>query len=173
MKNLLKISALALALVATANVAGAQASISGTAGTTLNASAAVGASIDVSSSPLDFGTIYRNQAAKTILATDANPGFFLITGTGGTQVTATAVLPTDLHSFLAGADLPITFYLGQATGSGVCTAAFVNAGQILLSGAAGATGTGKLCIGGQVAPTTTQAIAADYTAAVTFTIDFP
>src|SRR4051812_15537580 len=102
MKNLLKISALAIALVSVSNVAGAQTIKTAD----VTASANVLTDISVTGYNFTFGNVYRNTPA-TILATSAAAGRFEIVGPATSSVSIALNGDTDLAS---GTDLlPVTW----------------------------------------------------------------
>ena len=168
MKNFIGITT--LAFIGLTHVAGAQASLN----STLNATAAVGASLTLTGTSFDFGTVYRNQGPKTIAATAANAGFFAIGGTGASTVTATLAVPPSLTSGSTTATMPIAFTFASIAGnSGSCTTAFASGGSITLDGTATTQGNAKLCVGGTVTPALGQTIATDYLGVVSVTVAFP
>lgn len=171
MKNLLKVSVLAIAMMGAANVAGAQASLNAT----LNASASVGSDISVTGNDFTFGSIYRNNGAVTVSALSANAGYFVINGTGASVVTATLSGPADLASASTSGLLPVSWTYGKlSAASGVCTAAFTSGGTVTLNDVAANPGAAKICVGGTVTPVaSTTPIATDYTGTVTITVAFP
>ena len=181
MKNLVKYTALAAAILGMASVTGAQAPVytQNTKTTTLNATANVGADISVVGTSFTFGSVYRNNGPYTLAPTAATAGYFTITGTSGSAVTAPLSGPTDLTSASTTGLLPVTFsYSKVSAQTGVCTAAaFATSSSVTLSGTAataGSTGYGKVCVGGTVTPVaSTTPIATDYTGVVTITVDFP
>src|SRR4051812_17928127 len=147
MKNLLKISALAIALVSLSNVAGAQ----GSRTTTLAATANVGSDISVAGTDFSFGSVYRNNGAVTVSALGATAGYFLINGTGASLVTATLSGPSDLSSASTSGLLPVVWAYGKvSSATGVCTTAFTSGNQVLLDDVAANPGAAKVCVGGTV-----------------------
>ena len=176
MKNLVKFTALAVAILGTASVAGAQASLT----SSLTAKAAVGASISIAAANMDFGTAYRSQGTKTIAANVDQAASFLITGTAGSQVGTTITVPGTLNSAAAGSTMPVAFSYTSVSTNGLCSTAAVGStttvASLFLSGSlatAGGTGQGRVCIGGTISPAVDQAIATDYTGTVNITVAFP
>lgn len=174
MKNLVKFTALTVAILGTASVAGAQASLN----SSLTATAAVGASISIASANINFGTAYRNQPAKTVAENSAAAASFLITGTGGTSVGTTITAPATLASTAVPANtVPVSWTYTTLSSNLACSTAAAGSAtattSLLLSGAAGGTGNGRICIGGAVAPTPATVIATDYTGTINITVAFP
>lgn len=171
MKNLIKFTALAIAIMATANVAAAQASKT----STLNATASVGSDISVAGTDFNFGSIYRNNGAVTVDALGASAGYFVINGTGASTVVATLSAPGTLTSAATSGTLPVTWAYGTINAAtGNCSAAFTSGGNVSLDGTAGNSGAAKVCVGGTVTPVAnTTKIATDYTGQVSITVAFP
>ncbi|CAN5914581.1 hypothetical protein BH11GEM1_BH11GEM1_00130 [soil metagenome] len=167
MKNLVKFTVLAVAILGTASAAGAQASKS----TTLTATAAVATDIAVAGSPLNFGTAYRSEGAHSIAANVAGSGSFLVTGTAGSSVGTTfPSLPTDL---LSGATtLPVTWVFATIASNAACTTGTVGTGTVPSSLTLGVSGDSRICIGGTVTPAVGQLIAS-YTGTINITVAFP
>ena len=171
MKNLVKFTALAVAILGTASVAGAQASLN----SSLTATAAVGASISITPANINFGTAYRNQPPKTVLENSAGAASFLILGTGATSVGTTITAPATL---LSGTNpLPVSWTYTSLSSSLTCDTAAPGSAtsptSLLLDGAAGGNGNGRICIGGTVSPTTGTVIATNYTGTINITVAFP
>ena len=174
MKNLVKFTALAVAILGTASVAGAQASLT----SSLTATAAVGASISITPANINFGTAYRNQPAKVVLENSSAAASFLIVGTGATTVGTTITAPTDLASAAVPANLlPVTWKYTTLSSNAACSTAGTGSAtattSLLLDGAAGGNGNGRICIGGTVTPTGSTVIATDYTGTINITVAFP
>ena len=174
MKNLVKFTALAAAILGTASVAGAQASLN----SSLTATAAVGASISITPANINFGTAYRNQGPKTILENSASAASFLILGTGATQVGTSITAPGTLNSIATPANtLPVTWTYTSLSSNALCATAAAGSATspltLVLDGAAGGNGNGRICIGGTITPALTQAIATDYTGTINITVAFP
>ena len=179
MKRSATFTALTALIVGVASLSGAQAVPTysqNTLGTTLTASATVGADISVVGTPFTFGSIYRNKGPYTLDPKSNNAGFFTIQGTGGSTVTVNMTDNGPLTSFSTGGSLPVVYsYSSVGAGTGVCTASpFAATSSFNLSGIAGASGSGKVCVGGQVSPVSgTTNIATDYTGVVTISVVFP
>jgi hypothetical protein len=174
MKNTVKFTAIAAALVGMASVSGAQASLN----SSLTATAAVGASISITPANIDFGTAYRNQPAVTIAANAATAASFLVAGTGGSTVGTTITAPSTLASAATPTNtLPVTWTYSSISTNGACTTAAAGSATAVtsleLSGSAGGTGNGRICIGGTITPTTSTAIATDYAGTISITVAFP
>lgn len=174
MKNLVKFTALAVAILGTASVAGAQASL----GSSLTATAAVGASISITPANISFGTAYRNQGPKTVLENSAAAASFLILGTGATTVGTLITSPSTLNSTATPANtLPVSWTYTSLSSNAACSTAAAGSATatttLLLGGAAGGSGNGRICIGGTITPALTQAIATDYTGTINITVSFP
>lgn len=174
MKNHVKFTALAVAILGAASVAGAQASLS----SSLTASAAVGASISITPANINFGTAYRNQPPKTIAANSGTAASFLIVGTGATTVGTTITAPATLASTATPANtLPVSWTYASLSSNALCGTAGAGSGtsptSLLLDGATGGNGNGRICIGGTITPSGTTVIATDYTGTINITVAFP
>lgn len=174
MKNLVKFTALAAAILATASVAHAQTT---TLTGSINAKADVKSAITVSgTTDLDFGTVYRNQGGKTIAATAANSGVYAVGGPGATTATASLISPPTTLLGPSSATLPIgTWTLATTTGTAASCGTSITsgtAGNVAINGTAFTDGTATVCVGATVTPALTQPLGA-YTGAVTLTVVFP
>ena len=174
MKNLVKFTALATAILGMASVAHAQAT---NKASTIQAKADVVSAITVAgTTDLAFGTVYRNGTGVTIAATAANAGVYAVGGPGGTTATATLTPPASLAGPVAGSPLQIdTWTLATATGTTTsCGTSILSGGasNVTMSGAAFTDGTATVCVGAKVTPAAGQPLGA-YTGTVTLTVAFP
>ena len=179
MKNLVKFTALAVAMFGASSVASAQVtpatqSNNVLSGASITAKATVETAISATGvTDLNFGTIYRNGGGKTIAATAATAGVFTIIGPAGSTPTVAFTAPSggNLTGTASALNLlGVTLSYATAASTAACSAATAfTSGTITLDGVGGA----KMCVGGvTAAPSNTQALDS-YTGTVAMTVTFP